>query len=435
MPRAEGEEDQVETLDEEFLFHLNRGSQLLAGGDADGARGALERALELRPRDAKVLGLLGQACYRLGRYDDAIVAWQRLVDENPAEPAARVNLGLAFLRAQRQSQATRQLEIALDLNPDHKKAMGYLGLALLESGDPLRAREWFRKAGSDQMVARCDEVLARAAIDPGQATEPGPAAGAADGALPVDIDVDDTGPLPTPLPEMAAPDPLTSPAPASARGAWPRIPVVNVPEDATFGVAGGVLAVRVRSAVRLRLTGLVAVRGTVRAAPEVKHFRGRPTEKPFGEGTDRLHRVEGDGALLFAAEERRFTPLQVDGAAFVREESLFGLEDALAFENGRVPSPVAGALNLVHLRGQGAALVQSAGPLKAVEVQEGGPLRLPLVALAGWIGELTPRLTALLETGTAEEIAVELNGEGRVLVDPAAVEPGGTARAGERETA
>ena len=85
----------MEGLDEEFLFHLNRGSELLVRGEAEPARASLERALELRPKDVKVLGLLGQAYYRLSRFDDAAKVWQRLVDDNPVEPSARVNLGLA----------------------------------------------------------------------------------------------------------------------------------------------------------------------------------------------------------------------------------------------------------------------------------------------------------------------------------------------------
>ena len=217
MARPGSQEDLVEGQDEEFVFHLDRGSELLSRGDAPGARAALERALELRPRDAKVLGLLGQAHYRLGKYEDAIVAWQRLVDENPAEPAARVNLALAFLRARRGSQATRQLEIALDLNPEHKKAMGYLGLALLESGDPVRAREWFVKAGSDQMVARCDEVLAGTSA--GGRTISAAAASEAEDALPVDVDVEDTGfaPVAPPAPRAVETEPpprVPAPAPA-----------------------------------------------------------------------------------------------------------------------------------------------------------------------------------------------------------------------------
>ena len=53
------------------------------------------------------MGLLGQAFYRLGQYDDATIAWQRLVDDNPVEPAARVNLGLAFLKSKQYPEATR----------------------------------------------------------------------------------------------------------------------------------------------------------------------------------------------------------------------------------------------------------------------------------------------------------------------------------------
>ena len=132
---AKGAGDEVEGLDEEFLFHLNRGSDQVARGDADPARASLERALELRPKDPKVLGLLGQAYYKLSRFEEATKVWQRLVDDNPVEPSARVNLGLASLKAKRYLDAAKQLEIALDLNPEHKKAMGYLGLALLESAD------------------------------------------------------------------------------------------------------------------------------------------------------------------------------------------------------------------------------------------------------------------------------------------------------------
>ncbi|HET9552830.1 MAG TPA: tetratricopeptide repeat protein, partial [Anaeromyxobacteraceae bacterium] len=166
--------DEVEGLDEEFVYHLDRGAELLRRGDVEAARGALENALGLRPRDAKVLALLGQAFYKQGRFEQAAVAWQRLVDDNPVEAGARVNLGLACLKARRYHEAIRQLEIALDLNPDHRKAMGYLGLALLESGSAAPAREWFLKAGSEQMVARCDELLAAQAEAVAAAPAPSP---------------------------------------------------------------------------------------------------------------------------------------------------------------------------------------------------------------------------------------------------------------------
>jgi len=460
VARRHAGEEQVEGQDEEFLFHLNRGSDHLAAGQLDAARATLERALELRPRDAKVLGLLGQVCYRQGRYEDAIVAWQRLVDENPAEPAARVNLGLALLRAQRYGEATRQLEIALDLNPDHKKAMGYLGLALLESGDAARAREWFRRAGSDQMVARCDEVLAGHPVarlsDPepppedGEAAAPAPPAGAerpvpaTPASTPAARVEEPAAPAPEPVEGRASeaafadlgqrraaafaaarPDPTVSRAPGDPAEltAWAAERQVNMMGDATFSIARGVLVVRIGSVVRTRLVGLLGVSGDVQTHPEVMRFRGKPTERPFGEGPERLHVAAGEGILLIDAAGRRFTPLALGGEpAYFREDLVFGFEEGVVYENGRVPSDGSGELRLVHLQGSGAVLMATAGEPVAVDIAPGAPLRVPVVALVGWLGALTPRLVDALLTGAAAGAVVELAGEGRALLDPAAEE-------------
>jgi uncharacterized protein (AIM24 family) len=407
--------DEVEGSDEEFLFHLNRGSELLVRGEAEPARASLERALELRPKDAKVLGLLGQAYYKLSRFDDATGVWQRLVDDNPVEPAARVNLGLAFLKAQRYLDAVKQLEIALDLNPDHKKAMGYLGLALLESGQAQKAREWFKKAGSDQMVARCDEAL--------QGKGKGHRAAPAPVATPE--------PAPVPEPELApAPEPLRTPAPeilpaprapappGSGLAAWAASRLARAAASETFSVEGETLVVSVHGEALVRMEGLFASRGKLELAGEVKRFRGRATDKPFGEGTARVHRVSGNGVLLFRTGGRRFTSLDLSGdAGYFREEVVFGLEESVVFENGRVPSQTAD-LNLVHLRGRGRFLIVTDAAPVAVDVSPDTPLRVPLDALVGWVGNLTPRVMQLVEGDDAGPAAVELTGDGRVLADP-----------------
>ena len=135
-------------VDEEFQHHLDAGEGRLSAGDAEGAKESLRKAAARMPRDGASLGLLGQACYRAGLYEEAAAAYGKLVDDNPAEVSARVNLGLAWLKAGRHADAVRQFSIALDLDPEHRKAMGYLGLALLESGDPRAARPWFEKSGS-----------------------------------------------------------------------------------------------------------------------------------------------------------------------------------------------------------------------------------------------------------------------------------------------
>jgi uncharacterized protein (AIM24 family) len=435
VARPARDADEVEGLDEEFLFHLNRGSELLGKGDAEGARASLERAAELRAKDAKVLGLLGQACYRLGRFDDACAAWQRLVDDNPTEPAARVNLGLASLKARRYPDAVRQLEIALDLNPDHRKAMGYLGLALLEAGDPRGAREWFAKGGSEHMVARCDEAL-RAAAGRAAAPAPTPPPPAVEVA-PVEVAAEPPRapepvrarepppepartPEPAHTPEIVVPPRAAVGAPGSGLAAWAASRLARPGAGETFSVDGDTLAVSVRGAVLVRTEGLFASRGRLSLAGEVKRFRGRPTDKPFGEGSARMHRASGEGVLLFRAGGRRFTSLDLAGeAGYFREEVVFGLEEPVAFENGRVPSSTAD-LNLVHLRGRGRFLLATRASPVAVDVTPDAPLRVPLAALVGWVGNLTPRVTALVEGDEGGTAAVELTGEGRVLADPAA---------------
>jgi tetratricopeptide (TPR) repeat protein len=418
-----GAGDEVEGLDEEFLFHLNRGSEALGRGEADGARASLERALELRPRDVKVLGLLGQAYYKLSRFGDAAGVWQRLVDDNPVEPSARVNLGLAYLKAKRHADAAKQLEIALDLNPEHKKAMGYLGLTLLESGDPVRAREWFTRAGSDQMVARCDEVISARSAGEAQAARASEeraeaAAAQAEAAA-------------YPEPAEAAPEPLrtiaiepepSAPVAEALLGPWTATRLVQPAPGDVFSVSGGALSVAVRGEVRVRLDGLFATQGRVTMAGELKRFRGRATDKPFGEGPTRMHRVSGEGVLLFRTGGRRFNALALGpDAAYLREDVLFGFEDGVGFENGRVPSSISAELNLVHLRGRGRFLLATASEPVAVDVTPQVPLKVPLAALVGWIGALTPRVCALLDD-PAEPlvVAVELSGEGRVLADPGA---------------
>ena len=119
------------------------------------------------------------------------------------------NLGLSFLRGHRLVEAMRQFEIAVDLNPEHRKAIGYMGLALLEGGDPLRAREWFRRSGSEQMVARCDQLLGKAATDAQAA--PAEATG-------TPSKVSEPAAVAAPLAPEVTPEPVTGPSPEAIGG-------------------------------------------------------------------------------------------------------------------------------------------------------------------------------------------------------------------------
>jgi uncharacterized protein (AIM24 family) len=174
-----------------------------------------------------------------------------------------------------------------------------------------------------------------------------------------------------------------------------------------------------------RLDGLFAVQGDLSLKPEMKRFRGKQTDRPFGEGSARVHRATGEGALLYRATGSVFTAVDLAGeAGYFREEAVFALEEPVVFENGRVPSKHSRDLNLVHLRGSGRFLLRTAGEPVALEIIQSAPLRVPVDSLVGWTGAVTPRIVMLAGDGEkgdgAEEgwAVVELSGDGRALIDP-----------------
>jgi Flp pilus assembly protein TadD/uncharacterized protein (AIM24 family) len=389
----------VDVLDEEYLHHVGRGNELLARGDHDGAVAALMRARQLRPSDTSVLGLLGQALYRLGRFEESADTFEALVDARPTDAAARVNLGLAHLKAKRYPEAIRQLEVALAVQPDHQRALGYLGLAYVEHGDPLRARDFFVRAGSDAMVARCDELLAQA-----------PTSAPATDAI------------------LAATDALPALAPGSLeqREALAAVPLLEVEPSAPFGIDRGFVVTRVAADVLVRADGLVAVRGPVRLRGAQEQQRGRTVDRPFGEEGRRMLRGSGTGAIVHSLGAKRVTRLELDGSqpACVCDAALFAFEGSFAYDNGRVASRLGADLQLVQLRGRGQALLASRGPIVMIAVTPEAPVRVPVTALAGWLGAVTPHFGALVEpdrvAAPAEAaLSVELSGTGSVLVEGA----------------
>jgi uncharacterized protein (AIM24 family) len=194
-------------------------------------------------------------------------------------------------------------------------------------------------------------------------------------------------------------------------GATPRNP---------FVVGAGSFSVRVDGELLTRLEGLVAFSGKLTFQPELKRFRGRATDKPFGEGARRLVRASGKGVLYLEPPERR-TFVAVDlgeETAYVRDECVFAFEEPVMFENGRVPSEGAADLDLVHLRGQGRVLLSLSGALRSVPVGPEETVSVPLTHLVGWQGSLSARVVPLLKGpgGDVLQTAVELSGEGFALI-------------------
>lgn len=143
-----------DSSNEDFLFHLYRGSELLQDNRVHEAKEELERAIHLQPRDSKGQDLLAVVYFRLGLYPRAIQIYEQLRRRNTSDTALLLNLALCYLKTGQPQNARRDLEQLLALNPNHSRAWGYLGLACERLGDLAQAERAFAQGGHQQMARR-----------------------------------------------------------------------------------------------------------------------------------------------------------------------------------------------------------------------------------------------------------------------------------------
>jgi uncharacterized protein (AIM24 family)/DNA-binding SARP family transcriptional activator len=153
-PDSDGPND---AANEDFLFHLYRGSELLQDNRAHEAKEELERALHLQPHDTKGQDLLAVVYFRLGLYPRAISIYEQLRRTSPRDPALLLNLALCYLKTGQAGLARRDLEQLLTVNPHHSRAWGYLGLACERLGALADAQRAFDQGGHTQMARRMAE--------------------------------------------------------------------------------------------------------------------------------------------------------------------------------------------------------------------------------------------------------------------------------------
>jgi tetratricopeptide (TPR) repeat protein len=409
--------------DEEFLQQLHRGGELLAQGKLAEARQLLERAQQLHPHHEKGRNLLGLAYFKLGLFDRAAEVYEALVRDNPVDATLRVNLGLVYLKTKALQRAMREFESATDLQPGYKKAHNYLGLALAQAGEYGRAREHFLQAGSDAMADKMARAMAGERFAQPARTVPAPASASRSGSAALTAS--------EPPPEESLEDAIPE-MPSKLMGFRPGtdVPVLSnllravalteASRANPFRVGNGGFAALVDGELLTRLEGLVAFSGQLQFLPEVRRFKGRASEQPFGEGARRLVRASGQGMIFIeSAEARSFLAVELgDDGAYFREECLFAFEESVSFENGKVPSADEGPnLELVHLLGQGRVLLGLDGTLRSVAIGQESPVTVPLSHLVGWQGKVTPRMVPLGEAGSESSwVAVELSGEGFALI-------------------
>lgn len=123
--------------------------------DLEAATANLQRALELAPSDAALIGSAGMLLQNLGRVEEGLRPIEYQVARDPLSAPWHYTLGIAYFGAERFSDAVRAFEKTISLSPDFSLAHYNLGVALLLNGSPTDAiatlrnepREDWRLAG------------------------------------------------------------------------------------------------------------------------------------------------------------------------------------------------------------------------------------------------------------------------------------------------
>jgi len=387
--------------DEEFLYHLSRGSEFLIANRVGEAKEELERALVVQPRDAKGQDLLAGVYFRLGVYPRAIELWSALVDQHPDDVPLRVNLGLALLKTAQLEESVMHLTRATTLDEGHGRAWGYLGLALWREGRLDKARDAFVRGGQASMARRMEEILGISAsghLGASLSVVPPPLPDPLDSSMPRRPSIP-----PTPwahadstsasidLAVLARTERVSYPPTLrTALDRWVARPI----EGESFGVTesgvllvtpqgGDVVVVRERA---LALRGIASEGKGPLAVVTVG--RQAVVAAPEGHG---IHTVSlGDDEILYVVE-RLLLAYDVSAGGETR-----------TIEAGAVSFRVA------QLRGRASvALCCARRPIALASAGE--PLGVSVTRLVGWSGRLFPATT-----GSGD--ALVLRGEGTVLV-------------------
>jgi uncharacterized protein (AIM24 family) len=149
-----------------FLTHLNKGQGHYDARRYEDAERELEEAYLLRPRDQKVLNLLGLVYFRQEKYEKAEEIYRKLVTDSPEAHTLFYNLGLIHYKLGRLEEAETMFLKALELNRENPKINFYLGSVYERLKRFQDAIFQYRQAGANLMVRRVEERLAAGGPEP-----------------------------------------------------------------------------------------------------------------------------------------------------------------------------------------------------------------------------------------------------------------------------
>jgi uncharacterized protein (AIM24 family) len=447
-----------------FLAHYNKGREHFEARRLEEAERQLEEAYLLRPRDPRVLNLLGLVYFRGDKLDKAEEVYRKLIAESPEAHTLHYNLGLICFKLGRLEDAESAFLKALDLTQGNPKIHFYLGSIYERLHRYKDAIYQYRQAGANLMVQRLQVRLGPAGAD--TTAPPGAIASPPRRSDPPEPPPDTRPPGPGPRPSDLEEVPITlaktlhpvSPALMAEDG-----PVPGLSETARFQASDDTLPPGTRGRPAPRTGGAPSV-APVAAAPPTRPessaasevFRGLEKglmEVDFSgkvfikQGTiysysgnltfwvkDKragarpvLVIVTGTGRLILTDQDREITFMQVaDEPVFVEPNHLLACEEGLQPRYVRLGDD-AGGVEVVALEGRGMVALSVASKPLPLTVRPGLPVSVPASSVIMWTGSLVPHVVddpeiyaVLLRPAGASGRLLRLEGTGRILVEQAA---------------
>jgi len=129
-----------------WMAETNLGSELLEGGDIDGAIVHLEKSLRLKFDVPEPHNNLTYALFRKGDADAAIAEAHVALNFDPNNGGTHAVLGMALMTKGLLDEAIAQLSKAVEILPNHSHAHYNLAVALAEKGETVDAIAHYEKA-------------------------------------------------------------------------------------------------------------------------------------------------------------------------------------------------------------------------------------------------------------------------------------------------
>ncbi len=452
-----------------FLAHFNKGKDFYEGRRYEEAERELEEAYLLRPRDARVLNLLGLVYFKQEKLDKAEEVYRKLVAESPDAHTLHYNLGLICFKLNRMEDAESAFRKALELAHDNPKINFYLGSIYERMNRYKDAIYQYRQAGANLMVRRVEDKMASTAPPSLGAPVPAP-------PRPRKAKTDDTAKFPKAqvheqIRRMAS-DEAVARAEQSALGipgktvqpvsesllaegstrelspdtaryrrqhedtlppgtkrppeivAYGREGEITVPEppDKTARRSPEIFRFLENNLMEVDFTGKVFIKqGTIYSYSGNLTFWVKD-KRPGGQPP--LVIITGTGRVILTDHDREITFMQVhDETVYVEPSHLLACEEGLTPRY--VPLGDAG-LEVLALEGRGMVALSVASKPLPLAVSPGLPVSVPAASVITWSGDLVPKLVddpqihaVMLHSGPRATSLLRLEGTGRILVEQA----------------